>query len=261
MCVKCGVGTVVMSGGHTVRVPGVRARRRRPGRGQAMVEFALVAPLFFLLLFAFIEYALISTSIAAFNFAAKDGARIGSLLGRTDGTVDTQILTAVTQHVAGIVMAQPITLEIYRSDAAGDYVLPGNSAAVEDSYSFSSSSWTAQNWLPNLRDDTLINADYLGVKITYQYTYLSAFVSGGNSALQLTANAVERIEPQDFQSRRSPPSRPFVALTMPEGVPMLASSFAAGLPGAVPLAQAVPDIWTRVWMDVWMCVPCAGGGV
>lgn len=259
MCVKCGVGTVVMSGGHTVRALR-RLARRRPSRGQAMVEFALVAPLFFLLLFGFIEYALISTSIAAFNFAAKDGARIGSLLGRTDGTVDTQILNSVNQHVAGIVMAKPVTLEIYKSDAAGDYLLPGNTTAIEDSYSFSSSSWTAQNWLPSLRDDTLINADYLGVKITYQYTYLSAFVSGGNSTLQLTASAVERIEPQDFQSRRSPPSRPFVALAAPEGVPALGGGF-GGLPGAALLAQAVPDMWASMWTDVWMCVPCAGGCV
>lgn len=195
-----------------------------------MVEFALVAPLFFLLFFGFIEYALISASIAGYNFAAKEGARLGSLLGRTDGTVDTQILNSVNQHVAGIVMAKPVTLEIYKSDVAGDYILPGNAVAVEDSYSFSSNSWTVQTWPPDSRNDTLVNADYLGVKITYQYTYLTAFVSGGNSALQLTANSVQRIEPQDYQSRRAPPSLSIAFGHLPD----------AGQP-----AQGTFDIWIR----------------
>src|SRR5260221_4264663 len=63
-------------------------RGRRLSRGQAIVEFAMVAPLFLLMLFGFIEFALIGASIAAFNFAAKDAARLGSYLGTTDSTVD-----------------------------------------------------------------------------------------------------------------------------------------------------------------------------
>lgn len=218
------------SGGRADRATDCRARRRG-SRGQAMVEFALVAPLFFLLFFGFIEFALISASIAAYNFAAKEGARIGSLLGRTDGTVDTQILNSVNMHVAGIVMAQPVTLEIYKSDVAGDYILPGNSVAVEDAYSFSSGTWTTQTWTPDLRDDTLVNADYLGVRLTYRYTYLTAFISGGNSSLQLTANSVQRIEPQDYQSHRSRPAA--------------GALVNAGLPASVPFAAAAPDIWMR----------------
>lgn len=216
------------SGGTAGHAPKRHLCRRRR-RGQALVEFALVAPLFFLLFFGFIEFALISASIAAYNFAAKEGARVGSLLGRTDGTVDTQILNSVNSHVAGIVMAKPIKLEIYKSDVAGDYILPGNSSAIEDAYTFSSSSWTVQTWLPNTRDDTLVNADYLGVKITYQYTYLTAFVSGGNSSLQLTANSVQRIEPQDYQSHRAAP----------------AEALLVSLSGVAPSAVAAHDIWMR----------------
>ena len=229
MWVKCGVATV-KSGVGTGSMHAAHARRRRRlSRGQAMVEFALVAPLFFLLFFGFIEYALISASIAAYNFAAKEGARVGSLLGRTDGTVDTQILNSVNLHVAGIVMAKPVELEIFKSDVAGDYLLPGNSTAIEDAYVFSSNSWTVQTWVPDSRDDTLVNADYLGVRITYQYTYLTAFVSGGNSSLQLTANSVQRIEPQDYQSHRTSP--PAVMLVI--------------LPGTLQLVHAAPDIWVR----------------
>lgn len=207
-----------------------------------MVEFALVAPLFFLLFFGFIEFALISTSIAAYNFAAKEGARVGSLLGRTDGTADTQILNSVNLRVTGVVMAKAVTLEIYKSDVAGDYILPGNSSPIEDSYSYSSNSWTVQSWLPNLRDDTLVNADYLGVKLTYSYTYLTAFVSGGNSSLQLTANAVQRIEPQDYQSLR--PRPPTLALTFSGAATALAPAIGRQ-PDMLPFASSALDIWMR----------------
>ena len=203
-----------------------------------MVEFALVAPLFFLLFFGFIEFALISASIASYNFAAKEGARIGTLLGRTDATVDTQILNSVNLHVAGVVMATAVKLEIYKSDVAGDYILPGKTSALEDAYDFSSKSWTVQTWQSSLRDDSLVNADYLGVKITYQYTYFTAFVSGGNSSLQLTASSVQRIEPQDYQSHRTPR---LVAI-------------AASLPGTLPFAHLLAR-------DVWVREPGSGGRV
>lgn len=207
-----------------------------------MVEFALVAPLFFLLFFGFVEYALISASIAGYNFAAKEGARLGSLLGRTDGTVDTQILNVVNLHVAGIVMAKPVLLEIYKSDVAGDYILPGNAVAVEDAYTFSSNSWTVQTWPPDSRNDSLVNADYLGVKITYRYTYLTAFVSGGNSSLQLTASSVQRIEPQDYQGHRALPPQ-MVARGMP-GAPALGVAF-SWLPDSAAYAESVLDMWIR----------------
>lgn len=182
---------------HEMRHGRATARRRR-ARGQAMVEFALVAPLFFLVFFGFVEFALISTSIAAYNFAAKDGARIGSLLGRTDSTVDTQVVTDIRTHVAGIVMAQPIQIEIYKADAGGNPV-SGSGGIIENVYDINGNAIGTPSWPVNLRNDSLLDADYLGVRITFKYTYLTAYVSGGNTSLTLTANSVQRIEPQDFQ--------------------------------------------------------------
>lgn len=54
--------------------------RLRPGsRGQAMVEFALVLPLFLLLLFAFIDVGRYVYSTTAYGQAAREGARWGSV--------------------------------------------------------------------------------------------------------------------------------------------------------------------------------------
>ena len=182
--------------------------RSRPARGQAMVEFALVAPLFFALIFGLIEFSLIGVSISSYNLAADDGARIGSLLGRTDPTVDQQIVAAVRSHVVGVAPAQPIKIEVFKADATGNPVIVSGKM-VENVYDINGTSIPTgtPGWPVDTREDTLIAADYLGVRITYQYTYLTAFIGGGNSNLQLTATSVQRIEPQDYQGRIAVPSR------------------------------------------------------
>lgn len=56
-------------------------RRRRRVRGQAMVEFALVAPVFFLLLFGTIEGGRFILYYQALNNAAREGARYAIVHG------------------------------------------------------------------------------------------------------------------------------------------------------------------------------------
>jgi len=179
--------------------------RRWQKRGQAMVEFALVAPLFFTLIFGLIEFSLIGMSISSFNVAADEGARIGSYLGRTDPTVDKQIVAAVASHTSGIVLAQALKIEIFQSDVTGQPVMVGGKI-VEDVYDINGNPIPGQpqSWPANSRIDQILSADFLGVRITYRYTYLTAFISGGNANLVLTATSVQRIEPQDYQGRRSP---------------------------------------------------------
>jgi hypothetical protein len=58
-----------------------RTRRRRRSIGQALAEFALVAPIFFLLLFAIIEGGRFIFFYQALNNAARDGARYAIVHG------------------------------------------------------------------------------------------------------------------------------------------------------------------------------------
>ena len=207
--------------------------RRRRSRAQSMVEFALVAPIFFALLFGLVEFSLIESSIAAFNFAAKDSARIGSFLGRSDSTVDQQIVSDIRLRVGGVVFAQTLKIEIYRSNTAGD--LP-TSGTPENVYDISGATIGTQTWPVDIRNDTLADADYLGVRISYQYTYLTGFVSGTGSTLPLYAISVQRIEPQDYQGWRHTPAPP--NLTQRDG-PALRAAL-----GDLPLGIATtPVIW------------------
>jgi len=57
------------------------SRRRRSEAAQALVEFALVAPIFFLLLFALIDFGRYVYYVQILNNAAREGARYAIVHG------------------------------------------------------------------------------------------------------------------------------------------------------------------------------------
>ncbi len=64
---------------HSSRQADVRARRSQ--RSQALVEFALVSPIFLLILFTAIDISRLLYAYSAISSAARDGARTASLSG------------------------------------------------------------------------------------------------------------------------------------------------------------------------------------
>ncbi|HET6381284.1 MAG TPA: TadE family protein [candidate division Zixibacteria bacterium] len=68
-------------------------RRERRGRGQALVEFALVIPIFLLLLFGLIDMARIVYFNSTLSQAAREGARLAAVeaywVGRTEAYCNT----------------------------------------------------------------------------------------------------------------------------------------------------------------------------
>ena len=64
-----------------MRRPRHRFRRASRGRGQAMVEFALVAPIFFLMVFAIIEGGRFMLYYQTLNNAVREGARYAIVHG------------------------------------------------------------------------------------------------------------------------------------------------------------------------------------
>jgi TadE-like protein len=57
------------------------ARMRRRGRGQALVEFALVAPMFFFLIFAIVDFGRYVYYVQVLNNAAREGTRYAIVHG------------------------------------------------------------------------------------------------------------------------------------------------------------------------------------
>jgi Flp pilus assembly protein TadG len=81
--------------------PGLRHRAGfRNRRGVAAVEFACVAPLFFLLVFGLIEYGRMVMVQQLLTNGAREGARVGVLDGSTEAKVKTAVETYLS--AAGI---------------------------------------------------------------------------------------------------------------------------------------------------------------
>jgi hypothetical protein len=83
------------------RSTGTPGTRRRGERGQTLAEFALAAPIFFLLVFGVVDMARLYQSWVTIQHAAREGARYG-VTGRTDCDVVTPTREACIEHVARI---------------------------------------------------------------------------------------------------------------------------------------------------------------
>ncbi len=193
-----------------------RRRTRARSRGQALVEFALIVPFFMMTFFGAIEMSLIVASLGAYNFAVRDGARVGSIEGPTDPAVDSNILATIRSHVSGIVMARALEVDIYRATSDGACLnAPSGVGALRVSvddptcakgvYTLSGTLISGP-WPVNDRDDALISADYVGVRILFQYTFLTGFIGSVGTSLNLSSTSAQRIEPQDFSSDHHAPA-------------------------------------------------------
>jgi Flp pilus assembly protein TadG len=109
---------------------------RRKRRGAAVVEFAIVAPLFFLLIFGMIEYGRMVMVQQVITNASREGARRAVL----DGATATDVKTTVTNYLssAGITgSADYVTLDPADPNSAGHR----QPVTVEVSVPFADVSW------------------------------------------------------------------------------------------------------------------------
>jgi Flp pilus assembly protein TadG len=179
-------------------------RKRRDERGQSLVEFALVIPILFLVVFGIIEFCFLYESIDTVNFAAREGARVGAVLGPTDSAADTKIIQAIQAATSGgnsLLFSQIQKIEIFKSDANGTVpalVAGCTSAPNEDVYDGQGNLCGTANWPPSVRNATFNAADYLGVRITFVYNWVTSFVSAAGGQFTLTSVSVQLIEPQTY---------------------------------------------------------------
>jgi hypothetical protein len=88
--------TAAISDNHSPKVEKVCRLCRKKRRGAAVVEFAIVAPVFFLLVFGMIEYGRMVMVQQILTNASREGARQAVL----DGATASNVETAVTNYLA-----------------------------------------------------------------------------------------------------------------------------------------------------------------
>ena len=100
---------------------GSSTRRRRQG-GQSMVEFALVIPIFMVVLISIVEFAFTFNAVLASQYASRDAALVAAEAGNGAGSDCVILQTVDTDMGAPANPADIVSVEVYRTTASGEQV-------------------------------------------------------------------------------------------------------------------------------------------
>ncbi|MEP7159179.1 MAG: TadE/TadG family type IV pilus assembly protein [Chloroflexota bacterium] len=192
------------------RVP---APNRHSERGQSLVEFAVILPLFGLFLLGMLEMGLAFNHYMTLEYASREGSRTGSSLanggpsncagGVDSAGIDQQIVAAVQRILKSpgspITMSAVSDIRLFRSDASGNQMgsqanlwiyTPGAGPDIDpgvgiDRLDFSQSS----NGWPVCSRRYGPTPDSIGVRVRYAYRFqtplggIASFFSGAPATL------------------------------------------------------------------------------
>ncbi len=200
----------------TDRRPRSTDRRRWRSRGQTLVEFALVLPLFMLILMAVVEFGFLFNSFLAINFASREASLVAAEAGNL-ARADCLILNAVEQSVSAPADRGLITtVDIFRADRAGNEsgirttysrgggttscTLPGGGTLSVPYVVDPGSSYPPLARCPRLAGCQAgqVGVDQVGVKVTYEYgwhTPLGSIFGGSSATTTLVKSNIMRMEP------------------------------------------------------------------
>lgn len=175
--------------------------RRADDRGQAIVEFSLILPLFLILLMGMLEFGIVFDHRNAMAYAVREGARVGSSLGNGGSQpsgVDPAILAAVQRGLTDPILMENITtIEIFQADTSGQPV-----AGKIDTYDGAGNPIGAPGWPATSR--TLGSNYSIGVRVVYDFrpqtplgNLLGLFINGNPpyTTIQMTDRSVMKLEP------------------------------------------------------------------
>lgn len=188
-------------------------------RGQSLVEFAFVVPVFMLLLLGMLEFGIAFTHDQTLAYATREGARAGSALGIgntgypcTTANFDAPIVAAVERVLESpgspIDLTQVTSITVYLAKTDGSPTAgkvnvwspaPGAGPTVDGkALDFKE---TTTGWDPCSRNNG-VNADGLGVSLTYNYQFRTAlgglfrFMFGSSwSSLAMSDKTVMNLNP------------------------------------------------------------------
>ena len=104
-----------------------RAEKGQRGeKGQALVEFALLVPIFLMLLFAIVDFGMGFHSWITVTNSAREGARLGAV-----AATEQQIIDRV--HDTATLINEDTNMDVLVTNAQG---LPGESVVVQVDYDY-----------------------------------------------------------------------------------------------------------------------------
>jgi Flp pilus assembly protein TadG len=141
------------------------ALQARPRFGAAAVEFALLVPVLFLLVFTFIE---IGRGIMVTHLLTN-AARIGARSGIIQGVSTAQITTTVNSYLtANGISGDSATVQVNDGSSDASTAKSGDEITVTVTVPVSQVSWVPVSWVPSLNTGT---TGYLnGATLSGQFT-------------------------------------------------------------------------------------------
>jgi len=169
---------------------------RRRSRGQAITEFALVAPILLLVLFAVLEGSFLLFTVGSARFAAGEAARQLSEDGNA-ANADQNALAVIRKTGLGTTTLGSVTkVDIYRLNQQPDGSLTVDPAHF-NSYQISGAPLGAITWPSITRDIKNGEMDFLGITVYYRYNWKTGlFLFAG--PLDLNQSFAIRLEPQTY---------------------------------------------------------------
>jgi hypothetical protein len=203
-----------------------RARASRADeRGQGLVEFAMIVPVFMLLLLALLEFGFVFDHTMTISYATREGARSGAAFANGNDTtmicttsvdVDKNVIAAVERVLQApgsqVVPARVSEIRIYNANASGtqigsDYNLwtySAGSGPVVDGAALDFIQ-VQNNWNACTRDNTWNGSNApqsIGVSVQYQYHFvtplaaiLGFFGPPGGTTLPISDRTVMALNP------------------------------------------------------------------
>ncbi len=107
----------------------IRRRKEKGEKGQALVEFALLVPIFLILLFSIVDFGMGFYSWITVTNSAREGARIGAVLANDQQIRDRVFDTAGLPN-------EGTNMEVIITNSAEQGGLPGESVVVQVDYDY-----------------------------------------------------------------------------------------------------------------------------
>jgi Flp pilus assembly protein TadG len=197
-----------------MRLFGRPGKQRRRDRGQALVEFSLIIPIFMTLIVAIAEFSFILTIKIGVTDAAQDAVLIAAQMGNSPDA-DYAILSQIEKDMTPPANKTKIqTVEIFWTNEYGNAnlgeMLYRRTGVLQNQAKTASVPYTADAggaYPSSVRCNTLYGigcasghgtVDWIGVKITYQYSWvtpLPGLIGLSGAAPTFVQSSVCRIEP------------------------------------------------------------------
>ncbi len=206
----------------------VRLRLRVRARGQSMTEFALIAPLLFLVLFAIVQFGVLMLTKSALTYATREGARVASIHG-SEPNANDQICAALRNGLvsSGINPNNLGTVLIFKATAitgTGPMTITNDNPSAHDvgNCNGSNGTWqyTGVATYPYYARNAVDPPDPIGVSLTYNFQFLIPMFGNGLSLADSTILRVEPLYAMGSSSVILPPPYPtFTATPYPTYTP------------------------------------------